>query len=1275
MSVSSEAELLEDLQKLNIPENLKDAFRDFIKSPEIDSGKEIEMKDLSIEQKEAGEFERILKGEDVPTEPAKDIPQDIEDIFSGAGESKTAETGVQVGQKVGEVKTTDPFSMEGKWDEIPINERSALSGETKGLGLGEFAEGDEVAQINAIRGAGLEVNVAEDGLSLTIEGTEVSLETAEGLTTLSRVSEVAGAGAETAGIASSIASAAGGIGLVVGLGLLTYEIVNKVIEDNKKTAGYKEQGAKLLETANQIGDMNEKLRKLNNNSVETQNKYVQLMAKYYFGYKNPPKNEGTGAIIPPFEYEKDDKLSHYSDEQLQDKVFSLFYDPYQEQKYRNLYTMPRSTAEERKAYNKKDKELKTELSQYQTFMKQSIKILMEDKQVDKGGLISGGLNTRQRMEMIYKNLREQKQRHEYQDRLFGTTNWFYKQTGAEIPEIDQQKLIKMDLGVRDERVLRHFREQVFDSPNFNSEFITKKTNELNQKRINIVNQQYDIKVSVSKAVIPKTRLRDALIQIGKERVEAIKNATLTEYEVDNGYMNKNRTRIGKGLDITEPSWVDYYKKNKKKFLEDDFTAIRKSQIQWATGKQQIKNLYDDIVKQKERRAELKKNPVNPFTDQNNEWDNRQYGGWLSNDDIQRKPRHKPEPEPDKPVIPTPKPDDPPEPKPKPLPPHRKTGRRRLLGETNLEPQYDLPYDGDIKFDIEIAKHLLHLCEHSYERFDDSYFPSNDIFEYDMTGKFGDENFGTSEQARGYYSNEKNVLTIAFRGTDFGKVYTGRFDLFVADLIKDLSISPVFYDGLRVHSGFLQFYLSLKEQINQFFTNTRVNADTIIYTTGHSYGAIPAMILAYEINKYFKYKKCVCYTFGSPRGFDKESAKIVNSQLTSFRVADINDPITLLPPKAVAGQNYYHAGRTILLDGEILKEIKDNDEADKLFTISTISTLKFGAQLGVENVLISLLTGLETPSQITLAQRLSGYFQQFINPTNFPAMLENTKNFGAGLMRYMGFMQPTSRYGLRNTPERVRRQQIPNFIVSRRNNLFTEFFTKFPKAKGAFYKYDINGEDVLEIIKNEGLGESHMWEDGLVRKLFKKGVPRDATKSFLTTLEQLYFPQRLEDYKSWLDSYNVGFIQQLAPTMTDLKNLGATAGGIMAFISMIRTGLQIKSFIDINAHSLKTYNELLELHHNSQKIFGHNSITEDEILANFNSVKDEEQYTYHKVDKEFQGKQVYHQVNEQSLEFMPFYHADVGVYMQPIPRDIRQAVIGFIELPYDNRLPIKGLVAY
>ncbi|MHA1988988.1 MAG: lipase family protein, partial [Promethearchaeota archaeon] len=818
----------------------------------------------------------------------------------------------------------------------------------------------------------------------------------------------------------------------------------------------------------------------------------------------------------PFEYEKDDKRSHYSDEELQNKVFSLFYDPFQEQKYRNLNTMPRSTAVERGIYNMKSIELKTELSQYQNYLKTSIKTLMEDKEVDKGGLISGGLNTRQRMELVYKHLRELKQRHEYQDRLFGTTNWFYKQTGAEIPDIDQRKLIKMDLGIRDERVLRHFREQVFDSPEFGPEFITKKTNELNKKRINIINEQYNLKVKLSQ-VLPKNLLRNQLIRIGKERVQAIKNATLTEYEVDSGYMNKNRTRLGNGLDISEPSWVNYYKKNKKKFLEDDFTAIRKSQIQWATGKQQIKNLYDDIVKQKQRRAELKKNPVNPYTDQNNEWDNQQYSGWISNTDIQRKPRHHP-PEPDKPVIPTPKPDDP---KPKPLPPHRKTGRRRLLGETNLEPQYDLPYDGDIKFDIEIAKHLLHICEHSYERFDDSYFPSNDIFEYDVTGKFGDENFGTSEQARGYYSNEKNVLTIAFRGTDFGKIYTGRFDLFVADLIKDLSISPVYYDGLRVHSGFLQFYLSLKEQINEFFTNTRVDADTMIYTTGHSYGAIPAMILAYEINKFFKYKKCVCYTFGSPRGFDRESARIVNSQLTSFRVADINDPITLLPPKAVAGQNYYHAGRTILLDGEILKEIKDNDEADTLFTISTVSTLKFGAQLGVENVLISLLTGLETPSQITLAQRLSGYFQQFVNPTNFPAMLENVKNFGAGLMRYMGFTQPTSRYGLRNTPERIRRQQIPNFIVSRRNNLFTEFFTKFPKAKSAFYTYDIAGEDVLEIIKNEGLGESHMWEDGLVRKLIKKGVPREATKSFLTTLEQLYFPEKLENYKSWLDSYGVG----------------------------------------------------------------------------------------------------------------------------------------------------------
>ena len=206
---------------------------------------------------------------------------------------------------------------------------------------------------------------------------------------------------------------------------------------------------------------------------------------------------------------------------------------------------------------------------------------------------------------------------------------------------------------------------------------------------------------------------------------------------------------------------------------------------------------------------------------------------------------------------------------------------------------------------------------------------------------GTEDFGVTEQGRMYYSSKDNVISIAYRGTDFGRTYK-RPDLFIADLLNNIAVRRVEYEGLIVHSGFLDFYLKTQDEVMTFI-NSHVNKDTLIYTTGHSYGGIPSIILAYMLNKHYGERRAINYTFGSPRGMDRQSVKTIESQLTAFRVADIQDPITLLPPSS---SGYFHAGRTIYLDGKTMKEIISMDDADSLYNIGGSSVAKVGGILAL-----------------------------------------------------------------------------------------------------------------------------------------------------------------------------------------------------------------------------------------------------------------------------------------------------------------------------------------
>ena len=259
-----------------------------------------------------------------------------------------------------------------------------------------------------------------------------------------------------------------------------------------------------------------------------------------------------------------------------------------------------------------------------------------------------------------------------------------------------------------------------------------------------------------------------------------------------------------------------------------------------------------------------------------------------------------------------------------LPPHkprRLPARRRLLGDAEpytMEPSKTNSFDKDIAFDFNIANHLLKLAENAYQEFNPEPRNKNldrmiregsvteaeslprysradyrldDTFNYNVIENMGSEGFGATEQGKMYYSKSDNIISISYRGTDFNRgfstmrnpmkkypgVFYARPDMLLADIINDLDIRQTQFEELLLHEGFLNFYLKTQEQVFKFI-ETYADADTLFYTTGHSYGGIPSVILGYMIK----------------------------------------DPITLLPPSKLTNTyidfSWYHTGTTLFLDG-------------------------------------------------------------------------------------------------------------------------------------------------------------------------------------------------------------------------------------------------------------------------------------------------------------------------------------------------------------------------
>lgn len=145
----------------------------------------------------------------------------------------------------------------------------------------------------------------------------------------------------------------------------------------------------------------------------------------------------------------------------------------------------------------------------------------------------------------------------------------------------------------------------------------------------------------------------------------------------------------------------------------------------------------------------------------------------------------------------------------------------------------------------------------------------------------------------------NTVLIIFRGTDSVKNWKNNF-LFCKKTIPYGNKNT----KIRVHSGFLNSYQSVREQIR----NKIPQGICKILITGHSLGAALGLLCAVDMQYNFKNADIEVFAFGCPAVGNKAFVRSYNKRVfKTLRVTNGNDIVTKLPPKIFG---YRHAGINI-----------------------------------------------------------------------------------------------------------------------------------------------------------------------------------------------------------------------------------------------------------------------------------------------------------------------------------------------------------------------------
>lgn len=148
-----------------------------------------------------------------------------------------------------------------------------------------------------------------------------------------------------------------------------------------------------------------------------------------------------------------------------------------------------------------------------------------------------------------------------------------------------------------------------------------------------------------------------------------------------------------------------------------------------------------------------------------------------------------------------------------------------------------------------------------------------------------QTFNNELDVNGFYAYDKDnkKLYISFRGTEC------KFK----DIIFDLLFKKLYiFKGVKVHSGFLLTYLSIRQKLLSLIIDSDIEK---IVVTGHSMGGALATLCAFDMKNKFENKSVECFTFGSPRVGNRNFSKEYNKMnIYSFRVVNGSDVVENLP---------------------------------------------------------------------------------------------------------------------------------------------------------------------------------------------------------------------------------------------------------------------------------------------------------------------------------------------------------------------------------------------
>ena len=154
----------------------------------------------------------------------------------------------------------------------------------------------------------------------------------------------------------------------------------------------------------------------------------------------------------------------------------------------------------------------------------------------------------------------------------------------------------------------------------------------------------------------------------------------------------------------------------------------------------------------------------------------------------------------------------------------------------------------------------------------------------------------------FYNNTNNRVLIGFSGT-----------LFLNEWATDFNF-PLTYptgttfnvDDVQVHRGFYNLYMTIRQDIQNFLSANKTSYKNL-FITGHSLGAALATLAAIDFYEYAP----VIYTFASPRVGNVDFARLFNYRISNkFRINNIEDVITELPPPVILGNVYEHVSTGI-----------------------------------------------------------------------------------------------------------------------------------------------------------------------------------------------------------------------------------------------------------------------------------------------------------------------------------------------------------------------------